>query len=132
MSYFGRLTAGRFVLWCYLIWYVFFVARYFDPSRNLWLTSLGLSGIIGIALVLSTWRGRAELEFWTTFRLFLMPFCVSSFAALVKDRHFTLIFSPIPAENFIALGCCVAFAIFVLIARATSRPLKLPPDAGAR
>ena len=54
MRYFANLSAGRTALWCYLIWYLFFAARYFDPSRNLWLTSLGISGIIGFALILST------------------------------------------------------------------------------
>lgn len=93
MRYFAHLTAGRIVLWCYLIWYLFFATCYFDPRPALWLTSLGLSTVIGIALVISTWRGKDVLYGWQTFRLFLMPFCVSNFAALVKGRGFILVFS---------------------------------------
>lgn len=117
MHYLAKLTAGRIVLWCYLVWYLFFVVRYFDPSLNLWLTSLGLSGIIGIALVISTWRGRVNLDGWQTFRLFLMPFCVSSFAALVKGRGFVLVFSSRAAENFTALGFLAVFCGFVAVAK---------------
>lgn len=113
MRYFVNLTAGRIVLWCYLIWYLFFVSHYFDPSVMLWLTSLGLSGIIGTALVISTWKGRAALEFWPTARLFMMPFCVSSFAALVKGRGFILVFSPRLSEDLTALACCAGFCLFV-------------------
>lgn len=113
MRYFARLTAGKITLWCYLIWYLVFATLYFDPSRNLWLTSLGISGIIGIALILSTSGGGSRLEPWVVFRLFLMPFCVSSFSALVKGRGFFLIFSPRMQENLVALGCCAAFCAFV-------------------
>ena len=113
MRYFAKLTTGKIVLWCYLIWYVFFAARYFDPSRNLWLTSLGLSAIIGIALIISTTGGNSRLDRWQIFRLFLMPFCVSSFAALVKGRGFILVFSSHALENLTALGCCAAFCTFV-------------------
>lgn len=113
MRYFVRLTAGRIVLWCYLIWYLFFATRYFDPNAALWLTSLGLSGIIGIALMISTWKGRDALELWPTVRLFVMPFCVSSFAALVKGRGFILVFSPHLLENLSALGCCAGFYTLV-------------------
>lgn len=42
-----------------------------------------------------------------------MPFCVSSFSALVKGRGFILIFSPRIYENVIALGLCGAFTAFV-------------------
>jgi hypothetical protein len=117
MTYLARLTPGRIVLWCYLIWYLFFAARYFDPSPALWLTSLGLSGIIGIALVISTWKGRDALDRWQTFRLFLMPFCVSSFAALVKGRDFILVFSSRPTENVSALACCAGFCVLVAAAK---------------
>ena len=113
MRYFAQLSAGKIVLWCYLIWYVFFAARYFDPSPNLWLTSLGIAAIIGVALIISTTGGNSRLDRWQIFRLFLMPFCVSSFAALIKGRGFILIFSPHLRENISALGCCAAFCAFV-------------------
>jgi len=113
MNYFAQLRGGKVILWCYLIWYLFFVAYYFDPSRNLWLTSIGLSGVIGLALVLSTTGGNSRLDRWQVFRLFLMPFCVSSFSALVKGRGFILIFSPHIRENILALGLCASFCALI-------------------
>lgn len=113
MRYLAQLSTGRTILWCYGIWYGFFVSRYFDPSPQLWLTSLGIAAIIGVALVISTSGGKTRLDHWQTFRLFLMPFCVSSFSALIKGRGFTLIFSPRAQEDFLALGACAAFCAFV-------------------
>ncbi len=113
MRYFAALTSGRIVLWCYLIWWAFFVTRYFDPSPNLWLTSLGISAIVGIALILSTSSGKSHPDHWQTFRLFLMPFCVSSFSALIKGHGFLLIFSPRLSENILALALCATFCLFV-------------------
>src|SRR5436853_5743670 len=95
--YLSNLSKGRLILWCYFIWYLVVLVRYFDPSIRLWLTSLGLSLIIGVALYISTTSSATrtvKLEPWPTFRLFLMPFCVSSFAALVTGKGFVLIFSP--------------------------------------
>jgi hypothetical protein len=111
MRYFQKLTAGGLALWCYFVWYAFFAVRYFDPSRALWLTSLGLAIIVGVALMISTSTQR--LWSWQAFRLFAMPFFVSSFSALVKGRGFMLIFSPRLQENYIALGCVAAFCAFV-------------------
>jgi len=114
VRYFAKLTAGRIILWCYLLWYVVFVVRYFDWNRALWLTSLGVSGIVGAALLISTRSsGVGRLGFWGTARLFMMPFCVSSFSALVKGRGFWLIFSPRLSEDYLALGLCAAFCAFV-------------------
>src|SRR5438874_5178566 len=106
LLYLANLSRGRLILWWYFIWYFVVLVRYFDPSPRLWLTSLGLSAIIGIALYLSATAGatKVKLDRWTIFRLFLMPFCVSSFAALVKGRGFILIFSPNPAEIFLAIA----------------------------
>src|SRR4051812_35625036 len=109
IRYIQRLTTGRIILWCYLAWYLVILFRYFDPAPRLWLTSIGLSAIIGIALVISTRsssQGTMKLDAWQIFRLFLMPFCVSSFAALVKGEGFILIFSPRLSENLIALAAC--------------------------
>ena len=104
-TYLANLSRGSLILWGYLIWYAIVVVRYFDPSPQLWLTSLGLSGIIGLALVVSVTAGKpgVRLDRWQTMRLFLMPFCVSSFAALVRGKGFLLIFSPRPAELLAAL-----------------------------
>src|SRR5882724_7511313 len=110
LNYFSRLSRGRLTLWCYFIWYAVIVIRYFDVSPKLWLTSLGISLIIGIALVISTTssdRGSRPLDSWQRFRLFLMPFCVSSFSALVKGHGFILVFSPKPIENLVAAGLCL-------------------------
>jgi len=97
-----------------MLWYLFFAVRYFDPSQALWLTSLGISLIVGTALVISTRTGGAgRAGFWATARLYMMPFCVSSFSALVKGRGFFLVFSPRLTEDYIALGLCAAFCAFV-------------------
>ena len=52
IRYLANLSTGRLILWCYFIWYLAVLIRYFDPSLRLWLTSLGLSLIIGFALFL--------------------------------------------------------------------------------
>jgi hypothetical protein len=122
--YLANLSTGRLILWCYFIWYLVVLVRYFDPSLRLWLTSLGLSGIIGFALYISTVSAgstKVALEFWQTFRLFLMPFCVSSFAALVKGKGFILIFSPQVAEIAIAVGLCALLCATVAVFKRHSR-----------
>jgi hypothetical protein len=124
LRYLAGLSAGRFVLWCYFIWWAVVLVRYFDPSPRVWLTSLGLSLIIGFALFVNTTssgNSRLRLEPWPTFRLFVTPFCVSSFAALVKGRGFILIFSPQWQENALAVGLCAVLGLSVLAARAATR-----------
>src|SRR5688572_16935043 len=110
IHYLRNLSTGRLILWCYFIWYLVVLVRCFDPHPRLWLTSLGLSVIVGFALYLSTAGSgttKVKLDRWQTFRLFLMPFCVSSFAALVKGEGFILIFSPRLWEIGIAVGLCL-------------------------
>ena len=50
IRYLRNLTRGRLILWCYFIGYLVVLVRYVDPSPQLWLTSFGLSLIIGFAL----------------------------------------------------------------------------------
>lgn len=124
LRYLTRLSTGRLILWCYFIWYLVVLVRYFDPSLRLWLTSLGLSAIIGFALYISTVTAgttKVKLEFWQTFRLFLMPFCVSSFAALVKGKGFILIFSPRIEEIGIAVGLCAVLCGMVAVLKRHQR-----------
>jgi hypothetical protein len=117
LRYLKNLSTGRIILWCYLIWYLVVLARYFDPNPRIWLTSLGLSIIIGIALwISSTTRGN-KLDRWQIARLFMMPFFVSSFAALVKGRNFILIFSPRVNEIALALTLCAGFCAVVWLVK---------------
>ena len=120
LRYFAGLTTGRVILWCYAIWWIINVICRFDARPSLWVTSLGLSGIIGIALLISTRsasRGTTELDRWQVFRLFLMPFCVSSFAALVKDESYILIFPPSLRENAMGFGAIALFLALVTLLR---------------
>ena len=116
IRYLKDLTTGRLVLWCYFIWYCVVLVRYFDSRPRLWLTSLGIAAIVGTGLYLSTTaadKNNVRLGFWKIARLYMMPFFVSSFSALVKDRGFILIFSPNPVEILIALGGCAALCLAV-------------------
>ena len=118
LNYLASLNRGRLILWCYFIWYVVVLVRYFDANPYLWLTSLGLSAIIGVALYLSTTAtgaNKVKLDNWQTIRLFLMPFCVSSFAALVKGKGFILIFSPKIGEVLLAVLLCAALCAIVAV-----------------
>ena len=118
IHYLSNLSKGRLILWCYFIWYLVVLIRYFDPSPRLWLTSLGLSLIIGFALYVSTTAAgekKVKLERWQVIRLFMMPFCVSSFSALVKGRGFFLIFSPSLDEILIAVGLCAVLCVTVAV-----------------
>ena len=124
LSYLANLTNGRIILWCYAIWYGVNVTTHFDPRPRLWITSLGISAIIGTALLISTRsssRGRTELDGWQIFRLYLMPWCVSSFSALVKDEGYMLIFPPTPRENAIGIGLIIAFVVFVRVLKRIRR-----------
>ena len=118
-QYLANLTVGRLILWCYLIWYLVVLVQYFDPSPSLWITSLGLAGIIGTALIINAGSSgpTRRLDFWPAFRFYLTPFCVSSFAALVKGKGFLLVFSPHLGEMLVALGLCAALWTVAALAR---------------
>jgi len=125
LRYLAALNPARTVLWCYLIWYLTTVVLYFDPSPSLWLTSIGVSAIMGYALWLSAVNsptGRIKIGRWQLFRLYMAPFAVSSFAALVKGKGFILVVFPTLKENAIALGACALFASAAQLARRVSAP----------
>jgi hypothetical protein len=116
--YLAGLSMGRLILWFYFIWYLVVVIRYPDADAHLWLTAIGISSIIGTALWINTTRSgktRVDLEPWPIARLYLFPFCVSSFAALVKGRGFFLIFSPNMLDMEVALALCAALSITVFV-----------------
>jgi hypothetical protein len=114
LAYFASLSRGRAVLWCYLLWYLTTLYFHFDPSPRLWLNSAGISVVIGIALQLSVARTSGPPpDKWQTFRLFLMPFCVSSFSSLIKGTGYWLIIPPRLVEVGTAVGICLLFLLFV-------------------
>jgi hypothetical protein len=126
LTYLRNLTTGRIVLWCYLIWYLVVLFHYFDKNLLIWLTSVGLAGIIGTALYISSTAHGNRLTSWQIIRLYLMPFFVSSFSALVKGKGFILVFSPKPAEIFLALGLCVLFCVTVWIVKKVEKNKSAP------
>jgi hypothetical protein len=85
LNYFLQLKPGKMVLWCYLIWYLCTVFFYFDPDPLLWLNAAGISAVVGCALYLSVGPSQNH---WQTARLFMMPFAVSSFSSLIKNKGF--------------------------------------------
>jgi hypothetical protein len=107
IDYFYNLKPGKAILWCYLIWYLVTVYFYFDPLPVIWMNSIGISAVIGTALLLSvSSQGRDR---WQVFRLYLMPFCVSSFSALIKGENFFIIVSPRIEETIVAVVLCAVF-----------------------
>ncbi|MCY7324293.1 MAG: hypothetical protein LH660_21450 [Phormidesmis sp. CAN_BIN36] len=119
IRYFSAIKLDKVVLWCYLIWYVTTVYFYFDPSLKLWIDSIGISAVIGTGLLLSVSSGKAgERDQWQTFRLYLMPFCVSSFSALIKGQGFIVFVSPKIEETLISVGICALFLTFVSVLKA--------------
>jgi hypothetical protein len=114
-QYLVRLPSGKLILWCYLIWYLTIVTRYFDATPGIWLNSAGISAVIGFALLLSVGgTGTARADRWQTVRLFLMPFCVSSFSSLIKGKGFFLIVPPNAADLLAAVGGCLLFVSVVM------------------
>jgi hypothetical protein len=67
------------------------VAWYFDPAPLLWISSLGICVLVGIALNLATHQAGQARDFWVVFRLFLIPFCISSCSAFIKGKGFGLL-----------------------------------------
>ena len=124
LNYLRKLTLGRLILWCYFIWYLVVLVRYFDPNPRLWATSFGLALIIGLALCINAAGAggmRFRIGFWPAFRFFMMPFCVSSFSALVKDRHFFLVFS----SNAWEIAAAIAIWAVLCLARIGARVIPV-------
>jgi hypothetical protein len=122
LQYLSQLKPGMTTLWCYLIWYSVTVVAHFDASPRIWLSSLGISAIVGFALLLSV-RGESAVSLgrWQTFRLFLMPFCVSSFSALIKGQGYFLVLPARASELYLSLALCAVFVFGVRILRIVQR-----------
>ncbi len=123
-QYLYQIKLDKAALWCYLIWYLVMLYFYFDPSLKIWINSVGISVVIGTGLLLSVSSNNVEKrDYWQIFRLYLMPFCVSSFSALIKDQGFIVVISPKIEENLIAVLCCVVFLGIVLTVKLTKNKI---------
>lgn len=109
IQYLYTIKLDKTILWCYLIWYLVVVCFHFDPAIKIWMNSIGISVVIGTGLMLSVSSNPDKKDFWQAFRLYLMPFCVSSFSALIKDRGFIVFISPNITETIVAVSCCILF-----------------------
>jgi len=114
IQYLYEIKLDKAILWCYLIWYVTVVCFHFDPSVKIWINSIGISAVIGTGLMLSVSSSKGERDRWQAFRLYLMPFCVSSFSALIKDQGFIVFISPNIKETIVSVSCCVLFLSVIL------------------
>jgi hypothetical protein len=115
-KYFYQLKLDKAILWCYLIWYFVIVGFYFDPSPKIWINAVGISAVIGTGLILSVSSQKIGFKDpWQTLRLYLMPFCVSSFSALIKGEGFIVVISPQIQENMVAVFCCAIFVLVVVL-----------------
>lgn len=114
IQYLYEIKFAKVILWCYLIWYIVIVYFYFDPSLKLWIDSIGISLVIGTGLLLSVSSSKTgKRDNWQTFRLYLMPFCVSSFSALIKGQGFIVFVSPKVKETLVAVSGCILFLLIV-------------------
>ena len=114
IGYLYNLKKSKIIVWCYLIWYLTMVYFYFDPSITLWINSLGVSLVVGTALLLIISDIGQKCEHWQIFRMYLTPFCVSSFTALTKDWDFIIFIADNRWHNIIALILCSIFTLFIL------------------
>jgi len=121
IRYLYKLKLDKAILWCYFIWYLVVVWFHFDPSLKIWLNAIGISVVIGTGLLLSVSSGDArDRDYWQTFRLYLMPFCVSSFSTLIKDQGFIVVISPNIQETLVMLSCCILFLLMVAVIKLTN------------
>ncbi len=123
VHYWRAIRLNKVILWCYLIWYLSTVYFHFDPAPKLWINSLGISAVIGTGLLFSvSARPGNPPDHWQTFRLYLMPFCVSSFSALIKDQGFLIVISPKVIETLTAGVACLLFLVTVFLIKQLPTP----------
>lgn len=126
IQYCMEIKLDKMILWCYLIWYLVVVFFYFDPSLKIWINSIGISAVIGTGLMLSVSSKNVQArDYWQTFRLYLMPFCVSSFSALIKDKGFVVFISPKIEESMVGMSCCFLFLLIIASVKLVNKKIVI-------
>ena len=111
LKYLKTIRIQKIILWCYFVWYLTIMSIYFEAALKLWASSLGISFIIGFALILSTNQHGVKQDIWVKIRLFLFPFCVSSYSATIKDYDFILLFP----SNLFHLSISIVNCLLLLL-----------------
>lgn len=122
VDYLANIKKGKIILWCYLIWYIVIVSFYFDSDIRIWINSVGICIVIGVALILSvSGKTGSKTDKWQIFRLFAMPFCVSSFSSLIKGHGFIIVVPPNGYEQLAAIGACAVFVLMTFIIKSVRK-----------
>lgn len=124
ISYLARLDNRRLLLWSAFLWYVAIMARHATSSPAVWLNSAGIAAVISVILAanaIPVGRNWQDLGFWPLARFFLIPFCVSSFSAVMNKAELVLIFPRNLADNLVAAGAVVLFLMLCAAARRWGR-----------
>lgn len=118
IRYLARLDNRHLLLWSAFLWYVAIMARHATASPAAWLNSAGIAAVISIILAANAilpGRKWSDLGFWPLARFFLIPFCVSSFSAVMHKEGLVLVFPRNLADNLAAAG---TVALFLLLCAA--------------
>ncbi len=121
IRYLARMETTSLILWCYLFWYIAIIVQYFDPAPGLWLSSVGIAFLIGFALNLAAKQKGQKPDKRVVIRLYLFPFCVSSYSALIKGKGFILLFPTEAKPLLVAIGTCCTFIVLALACRTLER-----------
>jgi len=124
ISYLARLDNRRLLLWSAFFWYVAIMARHASASPALWLNSAGIAAVISVILAanaIPAGRNWRDLGIWPLARFFLIPFCVSSFSAVMNKAGLVLIFPRNLADNLVATGTVAGFLVLCAAARRWGR-----------
>uniref|UniRef100_A0A6U2Z8K1 Uncharacterized protein n=2 Tax=Lotharella globosa TaxID=91324 RepID=A0A6U2Z8K1_9EUKA len=94
-------------VWFLLFWYIYVMAFFGADDASVWGTAVGIMFIIGFTLTGNMYHAPFEKYWsekkWATLRVFIIPFCVSSYSSSVslQQDKFVFIF---PKDAGITVG----------------------------
>ena len=113
----------------YFIWYVYIVVIHFDSTFEIWSNALVIALVVGVALNANAGHSDHRDNWAKTARFFVIPFCVSSYAALIKDAGFFFIFPTDVMEVITGLAIC-SVAVVAHNAYLAKRPAPVDESTG--
>ena len=111
-----QLTAP-YILSGYLGWYLFIVGytlridyRREQMESQPWIIACVIGFLVGIAFLANAYGSKEvqmQMSPWQIGKFFLIPFCVSSYSSLVKDKGLLTIFPPDPTILLGGFACAL-------------------------